>query len=307
VGESAPASVRNSLICENRAFQFGGGANGSLLLNTTVVSNYAWIGGGGIYQASATNSIVYFNFSSLGAYANHLATVGTSFLRGCTTPLPGGVGNTAADPQLLDGYHLAVTSPCRGTGTNLAIGVDLDGEPWANPPSMGCDEVWESALTGPLTVSLKAKWPVVAERGVLPLAGSVSGRAARVAWDFGDGSVLTNASLLNTTHVWTNAGKYSVTFTAFNTDYPDGVSTNLTVKVVPLVPPTLTPVGRSGINFVLRFPGQPGVTYVVQQATNLIPPVAWQTLSTLTSTGQVMQVLDPAATNPTRFYRTQVP
>ena len=69
------------------------------------------------------------------------------------------------------------------------------------------------------------------------------------------------------------------------------------------------PSGSSlnGTNFTLSFPGQPGVTYVVQQTTNLVPPVTWQTLTTLTSTGQVMQVLDSKATNATRFYRTQVP
>ena len=304
-GGVSGATVLNSLICENTSFFFGGGFNGGQLANCTVVSNYARVGGGGLFQSTVTNSIVYFNSSVVPSVANYFSL--TTFQRSCTTPLPGGAGNISADPQLLDAYHLAVTSPCRGAGTNTASGVDLDGEPWANPPSMGCDEVWEAALTGPLAVTARAAWPVVAAKGALPLTGSVTGRATRVGWDFGDGTVLTNASLLNTTHIWTNPGNYTVTFTAFNTDYPDGISTNLTVQVVPLVTPTLMAGGLSGTNFTLSFPGQPGLTYVVQQTTNLAPPVAWTTVSTLTSTGQVMQVLDSRATNAMQFYRAQVP
>jgi hypothetical protein len=300
-------TVLNSLICENASVIYGGGSVGSYLANTTVVSNYARVGGGGVYQGTVTNSIVYFNSSVVASVANCFPGSSLTVRYSCTTPLFFGAGNISADPQLLDGYHIAVTSPCRGAGTNLASGVDLDGEPWANPPSMGCDEVWESALTGPLAVTASAAWPVVAAKGVLPLTGNVTGRATRVGWDFGDGTVLTNASLIYTSHGWTNPGNYTVTFTAFNMDHPSGVSATVPVQVVPLVTPTLTTGGLNRTNFTLSFPGQPGVTYVVQQTTNLVPPVTWQTLTTLTSTGQVMQVLDSNATNATRFYRTQVP
>lgn len=277
------------------------------LVNTTVLSNSARLGGGGLFQSSVTNLIAYFNSGFVPSVANCFPDPIMKFQSSCTYPLPVGAANISHDPQLLDGYHLAVTSPCRGAGTNLASGVDLAGEPWANPPSMGCAETWEATLTGPLTVGVSAAWPVVAARGVLSLTGSVSGRAARVAWDFGDGTVVAHASLLITTHFWTNAGSHTVTLTAFNVDHPNGVPAAVPVQVVPLVLPTLVPGGLSDTNFALSFPGQPGVTYAVERATNLAPPVAWQTLTTLTSTGQVMQVLDASATNATRCYRTRLP
>jgi hypothetical protein len=302
-GGAYGSTARNSIIAGNIALS-GGGAATTDMVNSTIVGNTTKTATGALMGGNLTNCIVWGNLAlAVTSTANGVASLAFS----CSAPLPSGPGNISADPQLLDSYHLAVTSPCRGTGTNTASGVDLDGEPWANPPSMGCDEVWEAALTGPLAVGVSAAWPVVAARGVLPLAGSVSGRAARVAWDFGDGTALTNASLLNTTHVWTNPGSYTVTFTAFNTDYPGGVATNLTVQVVPLAAPKLVSGGRTGSTFSLSFPGQAGVTYVVQQTTNLAPPVTWQALTTLTSTGQVMQVLDSTATNAMRFYRTQVP
>jgi len=191
-------------------------------------------------------------------------------------------------------------------GSMLAVtGTDFEGEPWASPPSIGCDEVLESALVGPLSVSLTAGYPDVVANGVLLLSGKVLGRASRLEWSFGDGPVFTNLSYL-TSHSWTNPGDYNVTFTAYNADNIGGVSTNLIVHVVPLASPQLTVGGLNGTNFSLTFPGQPGVTYVVEQTTNLVPPVLWQTVRTLMSTGAVMQVTDTKATNTMRFYRTRV-
>jgi hypothetical protein len=128
-----------------------------------------------------------------------------------------------------------------------------------------------------------------------------------VGWNFGDGSLLTNQSVFTTPHVWTNAGNYHVSFTAWNADHPGGVSTNLTLQVVPLVSPQIESPTVASNSFTLSFQGQPGVRYYVDQATNLVPPVVWTTVQSAFSTGQVMQVTDTAATNDMRFYRVRVP
>jgi hypothetical protein len=215
-------------------------------------------------------------------------------------------GNIDADPQLLDGIHIAVTSPCRGAGSAAYLsGTDIDGEGWATPPSMGCDEVWETTLIGPLSVNGWAVWPKVAEGRPSLLKGQVTGRATRVGWWFGDGSMLTNASALNVGHAWTTAGDYTVTFAAFNTDHPEGVATNFVVQVVPLIPPAISVGGMNGSSFSLNFFAQQFVIYAVEQTTNLTPPIAWSSVTTISGNDQTVQVTDASATNMMRFYRVR--
>ena len=40
--------------------------------------------------------------------------------------------------------------------------MDIDGEPWLSPPSIGCDEYRAGAVTGALTVAIGASWTNVA-------------------------------------------------------------------------------------------------------------------------------------------------
>jgi len=297
-GGVSSSSLYNCLLNGNTARQSGGGSDSGRLVNCTVTANSAGFAGG-CDSGRLTNCIVYFNSAAL--VPNVTAVVAYS----CTTPQISGVGNFSADPQLTDGVHLAATSPCRGMGSSLAVtGTDFEGDPWANPPSLGCDEVLESSFVGPLSVGLTAGYPEVAAYGAMPLIGQVIGRASRLEWSFGDGPVFTNLSYL-TSHAWTNPGDYTVTFTAYNAENPAGVSTNLVVHVVPLTPPLMSPGGLSGTNFSLSFPGQPGVTYVVEQTTNLVPPVTWRTVQSVFSTGALMQVTDTRATNAMRFYRVR--
>jgi hypothetical protein len=49
------------------------------------------------------------------------------------------------------------------------------------------------------------------------------------------------------------------------------------------------------------------VSYVVEQATNLAPPVVWTEVNSLTGAGGVELITDSATTNAMRFYRVTVP
>jgi hypothetical protein len=58
----------------------------------------------------------------------------------------------------------------------------------------------------------------------------------------------------------------------------------------------------NGIQF--EFAGQFSVNYTVQYATNLVPPVTWQTLQTIAGYYDgTLKITDPAITNGARFYR----
>src|SRR5260370_26176022 len=105
------------------------------------------------------NSIVLYNYDLANDYTDNYGYgyVGSvAFSYSCTDPLPGfGTGNIDADPQFLDWFRIPSTSPCRGAGSPLySSGTDLDGESWANPPSIGCEEVVLSNRVGPLSVAI---------------------------------------------------------------------------------------------------------------------------------------------------------
>lgn len=325
--------VQNCRVLRNTSNQSGGGAYASALVNSAVVGNWAVSLGGGIWQnggglnhctvsgnfiktyggagglygnfTSVTNSIVSGNWEGGSPLSGFPAdSYGAVFYYSCSFPLSGGASNISSDPQLMDGIHLATTSPCRGAGTAAnTSGIDIDGEPWTNPPSMGCDEVWPANIKGPLSVSAVVYPSPVVQTARDLLSGLVTGWASRVAWFFSDGSFLTNASELRYSHIWTNPGDYTITFTAYNADNPGGVSTNLGITVLPLVSPTVSVGGLSGSNFSLSFTSQPGIYYIVEQTTNLAPPVTWQTISTGYGNGTNMQIADSSATNAMRFYR----
>src|SRR5262249_24454151 len=135
--------------------------------------------------------------------------------------------------------------------------------------------------------------------------GQITGRPSHLDWSFGDGQALTNTALLGLGHSWTNVGDYSVTFTAFNTAYPQGVSTNLMVHVIPLVSPTMTGRGLDPNRFSVQFTGRAGLTYALEQTTNLVPPAVWTTVGYQFSTGGVSKITDSQATNAMRFYRVR--
>ncbi len=79
------------------------------------------------------NCIIYYNGLS-GAQNYGYFGSGMSFEYCCTTPtngIPGGSGNITDEPVFIaaDDYHLASSSPCIDTGTNLDIATDIEGTP----------------------------------------------------------------------------------------------------------------------------------------------------------------------------------
>lgn len=247
-GGAYAATLRNCALSGNFAGYGGGGTYSGVLTNCTLTGNAAVVSGGGLSGGTANNCIVYYNLSQTGANYDY----GTlSYC--CTTPLAPGAGNIASDPQMASLSHLSTVSPCREAGNPaFASGVDIDGESWANPPSIGCDEYHAGAVTGPLNVAVVASYTNVAVGFEANFTAQIGGRLDASRWDFGDGTIVSNHP--SASHAWSAAGNYAVTLTAYNETYPDGVSASIMVQVV-----------------------QP-VHYVALGSTNPVPPYSsWST------------------------------
>jgi parallel beta-helix repeat protein len=228
-GGTYSSTLANCALAFNSALN-GGGTYADSLTNCTIIGNSAASSGGGAHSSTLNNCIIYFNSAPIDP-------VGTNYSGGtlnhcCAAPLPdSGVGNLAADPQLAGPWHLSAGSPCRGAGTaGFAAGLDLDGEPWTNPPSIGCDEFWAGAATGPLGVSVHAPYTNVAAGFMANFVGNVTGNVSASAWDFGDGTVVSNRPYAS--HAWATAGEYPVVLRAYNDSYPAGVTATILVHVV---------------------------------------------------------------------------
>jgi hypothetical protein len=219
------ATLNNCALTGNSAAN-GGGAAFGVLNNCTLTANSASTSGGGAYQTTLNNSIVYFNTGPSGANFS-----GATMNYCCTSPLPlAGAGNLSSDPQLASATHLSASSPCRAAGSiGFAGGSDIDSETWTNPPSIGCDEYWPGHVTGSLAVAISADYTNVAAGYPVNFTGIIAGRISASMWDFADGGGLSNRPFAS--HTWPNAGDYPVILTAFNDDYPAGVTATVTVHV----------------------------------------------------------------------------
>ena len=312
-GGIANGTLNNSLVVGNYTTRFGGGAFAGALKNCTVVNNHSagitsGLGlGAGTYGSVVKNCIVVGNYDSYGGVSldNCADPVSSGqYAYSCMSPVKSGVGNTNAGQYFLDSYHLSSFSPGVGAGSAAyASGVDLDGQPWNNPPSMGCSEVVGSNLVGPLSVSFTTYGTNLLLNSFYPFFGHIAGHAASVAWSFGDGLTITNIGV-NEIYRWTNGGNYLVTFTAYNNDNPVGVSTNVAVYVGPLAAPQIQTPSLLTNSFQFQFPGQINANYAIQYTTDLTPPIAWQTLQTIYfNTLDSVQIVDGHPTNSARFYQ----
>jgi hypothetical protein len=193
-GGAYGGSLVNSAVIGNIANFNGGGAYSCTLLNCTVLGNIGGAStpaqGGGVYLCRATNCIIYANRN---VSSNNQST--SNYYSGtitfsCTAPLPAGAGNIASAPQFLqDGLHLGSTSPCVAGGLNVTRGSDIDGQAWANPPSMGCDQWLPTPLVvNPLHIALTSTPPA------LILSSTVAGQGPFAFSWFEDGNLLQNGS-----------------------------------------------------------------------------------------------------------------
>ena len=225
-GGAYVATLGNCSLSGNSAFTSGGGVEGSTLNNCTLTGNSAATGGGAD-SSTLNNCIVYYNSAPSGTNSS-----GSTLNFCCTTPLPGnGTNNITAEPQLADATHISANSPCIGAGsTNYSTGVDIDGEPWARPPSIGCDEYYSGAITGALSVAILADYTNVASSFAVDFTAQIGGHASANMWNFGDGTVVSNCPYVS--HSWGVAGDYVVVLTAYNETYPDGLSATITIHVV---------------------------------------------------------------------------
>ena len=226
-GGAASSVLNNCFLTQNTANSAGGGALYGTLNNCTLIGNSAHQGGG-TSGSRVNNSIVYYNSAMLLGYNSDAGLLNYS----CTTPLPAaGTGNISSEPQLASLSHLSAASPCRGAGNfSFASGTDIDGELWANPPSIGCDEYFPGTITGPLTVSFQASYGSVKAGFTVDFQVQIDGRVSASRWEFGDGTVVSNSPFA--THSWEMVGDYTVVLRAFNDTYPTGVSATGTVHVV---------------------------------------------------------------------------
>ncbi len=235
-GGAYQGTLCNCILAGNSAYD-GGGEYYATMYNCTLTGNSAEDSGGGAYQGTLYNCIVYFNSAPNGANYNNLVpslmnSGGTSFMNYCcTTPLPdGGVGNISDNPRLASLSHISSLSPCRAAGSaSYTYGVDIDGEAWANPPSIGCDEYHAGSVTGPLTVAIQATYVLLATGIEDDFTALIGGRVSGSQWEFDDGTVVSNQPYASRT--WTVPGDYPVVLRAFNESYPTGVIARVIVQV----------------------------------------------------------------------------
>jgi hypothetical protein len=219
-GGAFGATLHNCTLTDNAASFGGGAAGGSVLYNCTLTGQ----SGGGVHGGRAFNSLVYFNQGG--------NWVDTTFEYSCTTPAPPGRGNLALDPRLASATHLSAISPCLGAGNPAwAQGVDIDGEPWADPPAIGADQVWPGQSFSPLTMQVVSQGRTVGLDAGTPVSFAAlnTGPLLSSVWSMGDGTWLTNQPYV--LHQWKTNGTYTVRLTGFNDRYPYGITAELPLEV----------------------------------------------------------------------------
>jgi hypothetical protein len=286
-GAAESAFIQNSFMTGNFAFLNGGAVSSCSLVNCTVTFNRAGTLSGAVYRGSAVNSILYYNSASTPSWTwpNWDLNNPPAASYCCTTPALSGTANLTSAPLFLNTFHLPLGSPCIGAGSAAAsYGTDMDGQPWANPPSIGCDEFILTNFVGPVTASLQPMWPNVVQGGFLFISPQLTGKYYTIVWSWGDGTYSTNSGGGGIQHRWNSPGTYTVALTAYNQDYPGGVSASFQLEALPQATPFLSLVSYTGTNASVVFAGQPGGSYNLERAPSLTSPIGWQLVTVLNAT-----------------------
>ena len=225
-GGTAFGTVNNSIISGDSAGEEGGGTYKCTVNNSTITGNSAGDEGGGTEDSTINNCIIWGNYAPNGA--NYYSS---TIKYSCTTPLSYGERNISQNPKLIDNVHIATNSPCVGAGSPAFVsGVDIDGDDWANPPAMGCDQPVASICTGNLSVTISAKYNQIATDYKNYFYGSIIGKVSYNEWSFDNGDSWNNT--LSGYYSWDAPGTYKVILTAYNDSYPAGISATTIVEVV---------------------------------------------------------------------------
>jgi len=114
--------------------------------------------------------------------------------------------------------------------------------------------------------------------------------------------VHTNLSY-TTLHQWPAHGSYIVTATAFNGDYPAGVSASLAVDESDVVAPELIFPTLVNNKFQFQFNAQANARYILYSTTNLAPPVIWKLLNIFSGITNGPMTLSDTLSADHQFYR----
>ena len=230
-GGALSSTLINSAVWGNSATT-GGGTSFGILINCSVTGNTAAAGAGGTDGSTETNCIIYYN-TARGTNVDNYQQGSASMDHCCTIPASPSVYATATitnEPLLASASHLSLNSPCRGAGNATVFsGVDIDGEPWANPPSIGCDELYPGNVLGDVNVNILTSFTNLPVGYPAYFQANISGPVNTSTWDFGDGTVVSNRPYM--THAWSAVGDYPVVLTAYNDTYPAGQPTTLIMHV----------------------------------------------------------------------------
>jgi len=214
--------LNNCIISDNYADYYGGGSYRGTLNNCTVVFNSTEPGdGGGTYDSVLNNCIVWYNTAARWDDNIH----GGNAYYCCSPDLVQGVdGNITNSPMFVTLTHIATNSPCRGAGSALYVaGLDVDGESWLDPPSIGCDE-WHGvgSVTGSVSAVLFGPQTILEERVDSYFPG-FTGPLTKTVVDFRNGFVFTNFINGQIETSWPDPGPVDVLLTCWNDLYPEGL------------------------------------------------------------------------------------